>query len=80
MENSQTLNLLLKEVSKILNVDQVDADSGLGEIGIDSLNVVELIMVCEQIYVAEINPDQLSIDQYTTLRDLDRQLAAALPA
>ncbi|POZ62806.1 acyl carrier protein [Chromobacterium alticapitis] len=68
-----TLETLRKETAKILNVESVEADVGLGELGIDSLNVVELIVFCEQLY-GSIDPEQLNITQYTTLQQLDAQL------
>ncbi|QLL12558.1 acyl carrier protein [Pseudomonas chlororaphis] len=76
--NSETLNtleLLQKEAAKILNIETVEPHVGLGELGIDSLNVVELIVYCEQLYGA-IDPEQLNITQYTTLGQIDAQLKA----
>ncbi|AMP04962.1 acyl carrier protein [Collimonas pratensis] len=68
-----TLELLRKEAAKILNIEAVESNVGLGELGIDSLNVVELIVFCEQLY-GSIDPEQLNITQYTTLEQLDAQL------
>jgi acyl carrier protein len=73
-ELTPTLRLLMKEVAKILAVGEVDPDVALGDIGIDSLNVVELVLTCEQLYPDTLNPEELSVDQHTTLRELDRQL------
>jgi len=78
MSEPSKLDLLAAEVAKILNVDSVDTDTPMGELGVDSLNVVELILVCEQLYVGSVDPEKLLIDQYTSLRDLDRQLNEAL--
>ncbi|POA97048.1 acyl carrier protein [Chromobacterium sinusclupearum] len=72
-ETLNTLETLRKETAKILNVETVDTNVGLGELGIDSLNVVELIVFCEQLY-GSIDPEQLNITQYTTLEQLDTQL------
>lgn len=72
-ETLNTLETLRKETAKILNVETVDTNVGLGELGIDSLNVVELIVFCEQLY-GSIDPEQLNITQYTTLEQLDSQL------
>jgi acyl carrier protein len=70
-----TLRLLQAEVSKILSLDSDDiADSALGELGLDSLNVVELMLTCEQLYGA-IDLDSVKLDYKTTLRQLDRQLS-----
>jgi acyl carrier protein len=73
MTETQTLPLLLQEVAKILNRDAVDPDVGVNELGIDSLKVVELMLVCDQLYPTQIDPDKLTIDQFTTLRSLDQQ-------
>ena len=73
MQNLDTLVLLKKEVAKILNSEAVDVNVGIGELGIDSLNVVELMVFREQLYGA-IEPERLNIGQYTTLQDLDSQL------
>jgi acyl carrier protein len=67
------LEILAREVAKILNVETVETDAGIGELGIDSLNIVELIVFCEQLYGA-IDPEALNITQYTTLQQLDTQL------
>ena len=72
-ETLNTLELLKKEAAKILNIESVDTHVGLGELGIDSLNVVELIVYCEQLY-GSIDPEQLNIKQYTTLEQIDTQL------
>jgi len=79
MGHSPTLEIMVSEVAKIMNVASVDPDIGLGDLGIDSLRVVELILVCDQLYGKEINPELLVIDQFTTLRELDRQLSV-MPA
>ena len=72
-ETLNTLEHLKKEAAKILNIETVDTHVGLGELGIDSLNVVELIVYCEQLY-GSIDPEQLNITQYTTLEQIDIQL------
>ena len=68
-----TLELQCKETAKILNIETVESNIGLGELGIDSLNVVELIVFCEQLY-GSIDPEQLKLTQYTTLDELDTRL------
>ncbi|MEX3959735.1 phosphopantetheine binding protein [Trinickia symbiotica] len=67
------LAVLAREVAKILNVESVETNVGIGELGIDSLNIVELIVFCEQLY-GSIDPEALNITQYTTLEQLDEQL------
>ncbi len=74
MGESPTLALLVSEVAKISNLEAVPEDVGLGELGVDSLRIVELILVCDQLYGVPFDPDGLQIDQFTTLRDLDEQM------
>jgi acyl carrier protein len=73
MEQQSTLTLLTAEVAKVLNRESVDPDIAVGELGVDSMRVVELILICDQLYSKSIDPDQLDINQFTTLRELDRQ-------
>jgi len=74
LDTQEPLQLLANEVAKILNVDAVDTQVGLGELGIDSLNIVELIVFCEQLY-GSFDPETLNITQTTTLAQLHRQLS-----
>jgi Phosphopantetheine attachment site len=73
MTEESTLAALVREVAGILNAETVDPDLGLTELGVDSLNSVELVLVCDRIYPGA-NTEGLSIGQYTSLRELDRQL------
>ena len=72
----QTLDLLSKEVARILQRDEIDVDISVGELGVDSLMIVELMLSCDQIYPGAIDMEtpQLEITQFTTLRELDQQL------
>jgi len=79
MENSETLSLLASEVANILNVESVDPDVGMTELGVDSLNVVELMLVAEQLYPGS-EVEKLSLGQYTSLRDFDQQLRELVAA
>lgn len=72
MEN--TLKALQQSIAEMLNKDEVDVDATLAEIGIDSLNVVELILICEQVYPNCTNPETLTFDEHTTLREVDQQI------
>lgn len=70
------LNQLIKETQKVLKKDHIDADASLLDLGVDSMNIVELIMVCEEVYAGGIDPDALELDEYTTLRELDERLTS----
>ena len=73
-DEDKMLEQLVEEIKRILNKDSIDPDSTLAELGIDSLNVIELILACEQIYTRLANADELKFDEFTTLRDLHKQL------
>ncbi|SFC32194.1 acyl carrier protein [Pseudoalteromonas denitrificans] len=75
-EKSQLIELQ-SQVAEMLNKDQIDSDTPLGELGIDSLNVVEVILICEQLYTDVSDPEALIFDEFTTLRDMDAQLLEA---
>lgn len=77
MSDKLLLTTLQTEVAEMLNKEQIDADTPLGELGIDSLNVVEVILICEQIYTDVSDPEALIFDEFTTLRDMDAQLLEA---
>jgi acyl carrier protein len=76
MNETNTLDLLIDHVMKTMARDSIDPDVAIGELGFDSMRVVELIMICEQIYGAGIDPASLELTQYTTLRDIDSQFRA----
>jgi acyl carrier protein len=68
-----TLDILAREVGKIVGGGPADTTVGLTELGVDSLNIVELVVFCEQLYGA-FDPDKLNFGAFTTLTDLDAQL------
>ena len=80
MESANTLELLTSEVAKIAELENVDPDIGLNELGVDSLKLVELVLVCDQLYAISLDPERLEINEFTTLRDLDRQMREMEPA
>ena len=71
-----TLTQLTERIKEMLALEEVDIDTPLAQLGIDSLNVVELIIICQQIYTNVVNYDDINIDEGTTLRDIDEQLLA----
>ena len=52
-----SLRLLQAEVKRILHLDNSDdiTDLALGELGLDSLNVVELMITCDQLDLAPVS-------------------------
>ncbi|WP_404364300.1 acyl carrier protein [Marinobacter sp.] len=73
-ETTPSLDQLLSEVAMLLNKDVVSPDEPMVELGVDSMTVVELIMICEQIYPSMDDPEALQFDEFTTLRELDNKL------
>ena len=65
---------LAEQVALMLNVDTVDTDTPIAELGVDSLNIVEVILICEQLYPGVMNPESLVFDEHTTLGEMDNQL------
>lgn len=73
MNTQDTLGQLCGHVQKALDLESIDPDVAIGELGFDSMRIVELILICDQLYDISINPESIDLNQYTTLRDLDRQ-------
>ena len=71
---NDTLARLQSEVGNFLNVDTVDPDMPLAQLGIDSLNVVELILVCQQVYTHVLDVSAITFDEHSTLREIDKCL------
>jgi hypothetical protein len=72
--NSQ-LEELRERVANMLNRDTVDVDASVAAIGIDSLNVVELILTCQLIYPEFADFDSVTFDETSTLRDIHAQMS-----
>lgn len=70
----QNLPELKAQVAEMLNKEDVDADASLAELGVDSLNIVEVILIVEQLYPDVTDPDALTFDEHTTLSQMDEQL------
>ncbi|MBV8753541.1 MAG: hypothetical protein JO328_11855 [Hyphomicrobiales bacterium] len=58
----------------MLGVKTIDIDVPLSQLGVDSLNIVEMVIICQQIYVDVVNYEDIAIDENTTIRELDEQL------
>ncbi|MGP8431873.1 phosphopantetheine-binding protein [Paraburkholderia fungorum] len=69
-----TLVQLSDGVKTMLALDEIDLDVPLSQIGVDSLNVVEMIIICQQVYCNVVNYDDINIDENTTLREIDQQM------
>jgi acyl carrier protein len=69
-----TLPELKAQIAEMLNKEDIDVDAPLGELGVDSLNIVEVILIVEQLYPNVSDPDALTFDEHTTLSQMDEQL------
>ena len=75
VDHPELLAELVKATAEALQTETVDPTVPLAEIGIDSLNIVEVIIACEDIYGEfQINPSQLEFDEMTSLVDMHNQM------
>lgn len=74
---TEKLNVLCHKVAEMRGLDVVDADQALSALGIDSLNVVDLVLICQEIYPGGANINEMEIDEATSLRGIDEFLASA---
>lgn len=71
---SDNLNQFREHMMKMLGVPSIDIDAPMSQLGVDSLNIVEMVVICQQIYTNVTNYQDIQIDENTTLRELDAQL------
>lgn len=74
IEVGQNLPELKTQIAEMLNKDDLDVDAPLGDLGVDSLNIVEVVLIVEGLYTDVADPDALTFDEHTTLRQMDEQL------
>jgi hypothetical protein len=66
------------EMKKLLGVQQLDVDAPMLQLGVDSLNIVEMVVICQQVYLGVTNNEDIDIDGSTTICELDAQLTRLL--
>lgn len=77
VEHPELLAELIKVTAEALQAESIDPSVPLAEIGIDSLNIVEVIIACEEIYGDfQIDPSKLEFDEMTSLMDMHNQMIA----
>lgn len=77
VDHPELLAELTTITAEVLQAEHVDPNVPLAEIGIDSLNIVEVIIACEDIYSDfRINPADLQFDEMTSLLDMHNQMVA----
>ena len=76
-----TLTDLTAKMEQLLGKTAIDVDMPLSMLGVDSMNIVEMVLICQQIYLGVTNYEDIDINEHTTLRDLDEQMnALSVPA
>lgn len=73
---SDSLTRFTEDMRKMLGVKTIDIDAPMAQLGVDSLNIVEMVIICQQIYTNVTNYEDIDIDENTTIRELDAQLNA----
>jgi acyl carrier protein len=56
-------------VAALVNLEDVRDEMTLAEIGVDSLNIVELILAAEELFNRSVDPTQLEMSGFTTVGD-----------
>ena len=78
MEEVSTLDRIVAEVARISNVEGIGPDTKIGDVNVDSLKFIELLLGFTSFFPGEVELDQLNVDAETTLRQLDAQLRGEL--
>jgi hypothetical protein len=73
---ADTLSAFREEMKRMLGTKTIDVDAPMSQIGVDSLNIVEMVIICQQIYIALVDYEDIEIDENTTIRELDMKLNA----
>ncbi len=73
---STTLEQFSEEMKKLLALKEIDIDAPMSQLGVDSMNIVEMVIICQQIYTQVANYEDINIDENTTIRELDEQMLA----
>jgi acyl carrier protein len=69
---------LLANVRAILQVGFIDPEAPLLELGVDSVNIVEIMMSCEAIFGVNVLESDIVFDQHTTIQSLGDELCKRL--
>lgn len=71
---STTLERFAAEMENLLALKNIDVDAPMSQLGVDSMNIVEMVIICQQIYTQVANYEDINIDENTTIRELDEQM------
>jgi len=76
-----TLTDFTGHMEKLLGKTNLDVDAPLSMLGVDSMNIVEMVIICQQIYTHVTDYEDIDINEHTTLRELDDQMhSLSVPA
>ena len=75
MNNTNEIKSILKQLQlDEKTVDELDCESNLFEMGLDSIMVIKLIVLLEEKYNIEFNDTDLSFSNYSTLTGIQNIL------
>lgn len=77
MAHDQRLHRLMSSVSEIIGVPVDDENASIGDLGIDSGYLVDIILACEDIYGGAIDSEAIDISYETSLLGIHEQLLGA---
>lgn len=69
-----TLSEFTAQMETLLGKSDLDVDAPLSMLGVDSMNIVEMVIICQQIYTLVTSYEDIDINEHTTLRELDEQM------
>ena len=60
---ADTLSAFREEMKRMLGTKTIDVDAPMSQIGVDSLNIVEMVIICQQIYIALVDYEDIEMDR-----------------
>ena len=69
-------NEFVLQIGAALKKTNVDPSATLIELGASSLNIVEIVVVCIDLFPDLEDPDELTLDEFTTLNSLYEEITA----
>lgn len=75
MDRDERLNRLMSSLGEIIGMQIPDEHVSIGDLGIDSKYLADIILVCEEIYGYSIDFEAIDISYETSLHNIHRQLS-----
>jgi acyl carrier protein len=73
-EHEEMLNKLITGVTNLLERTDIDPDLPIGDMGFDSVNIVELLLLCEEIYGANAESALVDLNEFTSLKEIHENM------